>query len=354
MAALCAIFNPTPAYAIAADDSAAVIFLYQRVGDDSVPQSNVTLEQFEEHIRELKDDGYSVLPLEKVIDAAKSGAPLPQKTVAITFDGAYQSTLQNAIPVLEREGYPYTVFYASDLIDAETPGHLSWAQLKKLDKNKLATLGILPGTYVHMVDDTPEKNAARLNNAVEKYRDAFDKNPLFFAWPYGEYSTGLKKQIESYGFKAAFAQHSGVTFSGADFMALPRFTMTESYGGIDRFRRTANALPLPVSDIMPVDPIISQNPPMIGFTVSNDLQNISKLSCFLSGVGKVELTKAGANRVEIRLQNPLLDRRTRMNCTMPAETVIPGEDPVWRWFGMQMVDIENSEEDGTPDNGGLE
>ena len=68
-----------------------------------------------------------------------------------------------------------------------------------------------------------------------------------------------------------------------------------------------------------------------------ELSDLSRLSCFISGIGKAGIFKPGGNRVEIRLEEPLQERRTRINCTMPDDTIIPGEPQSWRWFGMQLV-----------------
>ncbi|HEX2752263.1 MAG TPA: hypothetical protein VHP34_03990, partial [Alphaproteobacteria bacterium] len=139
---------------------------------------------------------------------------------------------------------------------------------------------------------------------------------------------------------------SGVMHAESDFMALPRFIMTDIYGDIDRFRLTANALPLPVADVMPDDMVMADNPPMIGFTVSPEIKDLDRLSCFISGLGKAALVKPGGNRVEIRLDEPLVDRRTRVNCTIPDDTIIPGQPQSWRWFGMQLVNKDFMEEPG--------
>src|SRR3990172_10958335 len=85
---------------VSADQSTAVIFVYQRVGEDSVPQSNISVERFKEHITELTKGGYSVLPLPQVIDALKNDSPLPPKTVGITFEGGYQPTIAKVMPLL--------------------------------------------------------------------------------------------------------------------------------------------------------------------------------------------------------------------------------------------------------------
>ncbi|HLT76966.1 MAG TPA: chitin deacetylase, partial [Ferrovibrio sp.] len=47
--------------AVAADHAA--ILMYHRFGEDSVPSTNIRLEQFDAHIAELTAGRYSVLPL---------------------------------------------------------------------------------------------------------------------------------------------------------------------------------------------------------------------------------------------------------------------------------------------------
>ncbi|MDP2206836.1 MAG: polysaccharide deacetylase family protein [Alphaproteobacteria bacterium] len=331
------VFAPAAAAGISADASSAVIFVYQRVGEENLPQSSISTDQFQEHIRELKTEGYTVLPLRTIIKALKAGEALPQRAVAITFEGGYKSTLQNAVPLLQQAGLPFTLFYASDMADNNQPSHMSWKELKALRKNKLADLGILPASYAQMAQRPAEENAALINRAISRYRAEFGEDPAFFSYPYGEYSVELRKQLSGYNFEAAFGQQSGVAYGQADFMSLPRFIMTDSFGDIERFMLTANALPLPVGDVIPDSMIVSENPPAIGFTVTPEIKDIGKLSCFISGIGKADIVKPGGNRIEIRLDRMLEERRTRVNCTMPDDTVIPGQPQSWRWFGMQLV-----------------
>jgi peptidoglycan/xylan/chitin deacetylase (PgdA/CDA1 family) len=336
-----------PALSADAQSASAVIFVYQRIGDDAIPQSSISLEQFREHIKELKTGGYTVLPLPKIIEAVKDGDKLPPKTVGITFEGAYTTTLNNAVPLLDEAELPFTVFFSSDMADGTSPTHMTWKQLKDLKKDKFASFGILPSAYMHMVGQTDAANAAIINKAIMKYKEQFEEDPQFFAYPYGEYSAALKKQLAGYPFKAAFGQQSGVVHAKADFQALPRFTMTENFGDLERFQLTASALPLPVTDVIPDDTVIKTNPPVIGFTVAPEITNLSKLSCFVSNVGKAPLTRVGGGRIEIRLKDPLDDRRTRVNCTIPDGLAAPGQPQQWRWFGMLLIDQDFDEDAGT-------
>lgn len=323
--------------AITQDTSSAVIFVYQRIGEDQLPAANLGLDMFEEHLRELQAGGYNVMPLPAIIEKIRAGKELPAKTVGISLDGAYKSTLENAVPLLEKYKFPFTIFIATNTADQSTPQDMSWNDLRRLQKRKYASLGVMPATYAHMTGLSDQENEALMNKAVTRFREELGNAPTLFAWPYGEFSSRLKTIAGKYSFAAGFGQQSGVVYSGSDFMALPRFVMTDDYGDIDRFRMTAMAKPLPTTDVMPADTVLDSNPPKIGFTVAPDVKNISSLSCFASGAGKIPLEIIGNNRIELRLQEPMTADRARINCTLPVEDAGTGETILWRWFGMLFV-----------------
>jgi hypothetical protein len=348
---LVAAFSPQTADAVptaapAQKPNSVVIFMYQRIGEDSVSDGNTSLEQFQSHVEELKAGGYHVLPLSDAVAAMAPGAPpLPEKSVAITFDGAYMATIATARKILDAADFPFTIFFSGDQADGGSPDHMTWSQLKSLKKDKRVTLGILPAAYAHMTDAGTD-GPALINRAVSKYRENFGEDAQFFAWPYGEYSAALKKQVAGYHFKAVFGQQSGVVWPGADMLSLPRFTMTDEYADLDRFRLTASALPLPVSDVVPDDIVVAdaRKPPLVGFTVAPEVKSLSRLSCFVSDLGKAPIVRPGGGRVEIRLKDPLQDRRTRINCTLPD-----GQN--WRWFGMLLLAPGIASEDASaPDD----
>ena len=144
--------------------------------------------------------------------------------------------------------------------------------------------------------------------------------------------------ISEYGFDAAFGQQSGVAHANADLFNLPRFTMTENFSNIGRFQMTANALPLPVTDLSPNESFLTQTRPSIGFTIAEDIpENIENLSCFASGQSKPEVNIVGMNRVEIRLAQDIDETRFRVNCTLPENAQKDREIARWRWFGLLMT-----------------
>lgn len=318
------------------DRASAVIFAYQRVGEDLHPANSLSTELFKSHVAELIEGEYHVAPLSEIVTALQSGGKLPDKTVAITFNGAYQSALNNAIPVLLANNLPFTVFFSPDQADGKTPEYMGWDDIKRLNRSAQVTIGLHPASYTRLTESSADEIRRQVNKALNRYREELKGDPQFFAYPFGEYTKTFRDIVAASGFKAAFGQQSGVAYSGSDQFALPRFAMTESYGDNERFRMTALSLPLPVTDITPDDPHLAAGVPLVfGFTLDESLAGkIPQLSCFISEHGKADLEVVGKNRLEFRAGQTFESDRVRVNCTMPGPDPKPGEDQRWRWFGL--------------------
>ncbi len=324
---------PISAATIPQDSSAAVILAYHRIDEDSFPATNLRFEQFESHINDIINNDYNIQPLNKIIQAIKAGEPLPRRTIAITFEGAYKSTLNKAIPLLKSHNLPFTVFYASDLASANTGQYMNWKDLEELSRYKNAEFGILPAAYIRLKNLKQEETLRLINNARIEYRKHFNAEPTLFSYPFGEWSKTLKTIIHTQKFTAALALHSGVAYPNADFDALPRFSITENYGDLERFQLITNALPLPITEIEPNDPVLKTNNALaIGFTIDSALSaEIDKLSCYISGHEKPTLERIGKNRIELRPTDIGSDERIRINCTLPESK------NTWRWMGMLLT-----------------
>lgn len=320
----CAVFFVSP---VLAADWASVM-MYHRFGDGRYPHTNIKIEQFQEHLNELKTGGYTVLPLGQIIAYLESGKSLPDRTVAITIDDAYLSVYEQAWPLLKEAKFPFTVFVSTDSVGSKPTDFMSWDQLKEISENG-GYIGHHGRSHAHLPALAPDAVRAEIKSASDRFQEKLGFVPAIFAYPYGEYGTDVKKIIAEAGFKAAFGQQSGVAYAGFDKYALPRFAMNENYGGIGRLRLAANALPLRVKHIMPSDNVLERNPPAFGFSVAEPYTNLHQLSCYASNQsgGAVPIQRVGASRIEVRLDQAFSPGRGRINCTLP------GPEGRFRWFG---------------------
>jgi peptidoglycan/xylan/chitin deacetylase (PgdA/CDA1 family) len=71
--------------------------------------SFISPDQFERRMKRLKRSGLPVLPLGEAVDRLADGS-LPEAAVVITIDDGWVSTLTHALPVLEAEGMPATLY----------------------------------------------------------------------------------------------------------------------------------------------------------------------------------------------------------------------------------------------------
>ena len=319
--------------AAAAAASSAVVIMYHRFGEDDYPSTSVRLEQLEAHIVELTSGAYHVLPVPEIVRRIAAGDELPDRTVGITIDDAYRSVFTEAWPRFKAAGLPVTLFASTAHLDGGAGQHMTWDQVREMREGG-ASIGHHTVSHLHMPKAGAERIEKEIDGANERFQTELGMKPGIFAYPYGEASLKVMDQIKAAGFVAAFGQHSGVIGNTVGRYYLPRFAMNEKYGSLERLRLAANALPLPVSDITPPDPLIDAapgpgNPPAMGFTISRDVGSLGQLACFLSHAGRGTVERLGPSRIELRIDKPFPKGRTRLNCTLP------GPDGRWRWFGRQ-------------------
>ncbi|MFQ5617384.1 MAG: polysaccharide deacetylase family protein [Rhodospirillales bacterium] len=312
---------------VALAENSAVVLMYHRFGEGKYPSTNITIAQFEAHIRELKSGKYTVLPVPEILEALRRGTPLPERTVGLTIDDAYLSVYTRAWPRLKAAGFPFTLFVATDPLDRKQPDFMTWDNLREM-AGAGVTIGRHTASHLHMPTASGERNSRDMARADARFRANLGMRPKLFAYPYGEASLAIQKLVRGAGLTAAFGQHSGAVGGADNFFYLPRFAMNEKYGDLSRFRLVANTLALPVTDMVPADPLITgPNPPAIGFTVIGNVTGLQRLTCFASHEGRAKIERLGTTRIEVRVGKPFPKGRTRLNCTMPAK------DGRWRWLG---------------------
>ena len=310
--------------------------MYHKFNISQYPSTNITLEQFESHLKELTDNNFNVLPLDYIVDTIINDGKLPEKTIGLSVDDADISFLEVAWPRLKALNFPVTLFINTQITSSNSKKYLNWEDIRKLHDE-----GVAIGAHSHTHDHLTNKSIEELKNEIETSNKIFLKElgkiPSLFAYPYGETDERLFSLLKDYKYKVAFGQHSGVINETSNMYFLPRFSLNEKYGDLERFKFIINSKGLGIYDFVPSNPNIIENPPYIGFSLlDQSFTNI--ISCYIydaKGQIKNDLFKFN-ERVEIRLHRKLEPGRSRLNCT------VKDKNKNWRWFGSQFYVQENN------------
>ena len=250
------------------------------------------------------------------------------KKILITIDDAFLSFYENAWPFLKENQIPFILFTSTDFIGKK--GYMNIDQLREVEKESFAYLGNHSHMHEYMVTFDFNKFTNDIDRSIEIFNDLFNYNPIFFSYPFGEYSLEQKNYISS-KFEYAFGQHSGVIDLNKDRYELPRFPINEKYGDLKRFEFLIKLLPLQYSKIIPEDKLINNNnPPKMEIEFFKEQKNLSAVNCFSDEGGSwnnsnIELIE---NTLVVHFREKFNFRRGRINCSL-------NDNEGWRWFGSQ-------------------
>ncbi len=317
---------PTQVAAAPLQRDSAVVLMYHHVGDGRYPSTNIRLEQFDSHLEFLAQEGFQVWPLARIVARLQAKQPLPDKTIAITFDDAYKTVYSEAYPRLKARGWPFTVFVSSDYIDKKYSNYMSWDQMREMHTHG-ASYGNHSSSHDHLTRHHERENSAQwrqritedLRDAQQRLEQEFGETLKIVAYPYGEYDLPLAELVAELGF-VAFGQQSGPVGHYSDMRFLPRFPVNEAYGNLKSLKTKLLSLALPVIDAQPLDPVTRDPTPRLTLTFGPSEAHLSQLACYASGQGRIDLEwiDPTQRRVEISTSRPLPKGRSRYNCTAPS------------------------------------
>jgi peptidoglycan/xylan/chitin deacetylase (PgdA/CDA1 family) len=215
--------------------------MYHKVNDRWPNPATVPTAVFDEQMRLLRDLAYTPVTLEAVRDHYLEGAPLPPKAVLITFDDGYRDNLENALPVLERYGYPAVVFVPIGYLDDGRPlpheepllrlgvrnPTVRWAELAELEARgmRVESHGIAHRPLSELSLDEALREIVlsklrleeRLGREVEAF--AYVKGSL------ADYRPEHASLVEQAGYRLAFSTVSGANGPGTSRFRLRRYNI---------------------------------------------------------------------------------------------------------------------------------
>ena len=314
------------------DDKGILSLMYHRFNEDKYPSTNIQMDVFKnqiEIIKKFKYNFYDPKNLEKNFDTPKS-----EKKILITIDDAFSSFYEFAWPYLKKEKIPFILFVSTEAVGKN--GYMTWDQIRELEKETIAYIGNHSHSHDYLVDLKTDEFIVDINSSSLIFKEKLGYNPIFFSYPFGEYSLLIKEYI-SKNFKFSFGQHSGVIDINKDRYELPRFPINEKYGDLKRFKFLIKLSPLQYKSLLPVEKYLTnKNPPKFVVEFFDEQKNLHNINCFSDEGNKWEKSNITLDRniLNLNFRDRFIFRRGRINCSL-------NDDGVWRWFGVQFSVKQN-------------
>lgn len=90
--------------------SRATVFMFHRFGGAGRPRDGYSPDLFRKILQYLRNHRYALMDLEDLIRGLASGATMPPRALAITFDDGYQDHFEVAVPILAEFDAPAATF----------------------------------------------------------------------------------------------------------------------------------------------------------------------------------------------------------------------------------------------------
>jgi peptidoglycan/xylan/chitin deacetylase (PgdA/CDA1 family) len=167
-----------------------------------------TVEEFEDQIRWLKDQGADFLSLEDVLQGLAGERDLPANGIALTFADNYLGFYRHAVPILRREGIPATLFVHTGFVGSKQGRpKLDWEQLKEVDADPLFDVQSQTVSHPHDLRELPEE---ALDREFTESREALERElggkRSLLAYPSGKWDDRVAGAAERNGYEAAFSE----------------------------------------------------------------------------------------------------------------------------------------------------
>lgn len=227
--------NSVPSSSETSVDSVCVpIIMYHNIMKNNEQNSRfiVTEKQFEEDLKYLKENNYTTIVMEDLINYVYDNKPLPEKPVILTFDDGYYNNYVYAYPLLKEYGFKgvlsiigyYTDLYSENGEKNPNYSHLTWEDINEMINS--GTFEFQNHSYnLHTIDngrngskkkkgESKEDYKKTLSEDLNKLQNEFKENTGFelttYTYPFGSVSTDSYDIIKELGFKCSLSCESGV------------------------------------------------------------------------------------------------------------------------------------------------
>ena len=190
---------------------------------------------FDDQMKYLRDNGFTVVTLDDLWAYFQNGLPLPAKPVMIPLGDGWENQYIYAFPILKKYSYPGIFYIYSGAIGKKH--FLTWPEVKEM-----ATAHMILADHTHTHPELPKiVDPAELKREIAGSKSIIEGElglPVRdFAYPFGAYNDQSIQMVKDSGYRTARTVHTGVKADSAAPYTIDGIIIT---GDFNRFVSLVN------------------------------------------------------------------------------------------------------------------
>ncbi len=210
-----------------------LVLMYHSISEGPGPTC-ISAEIFRAQMDALANAGYQIHSLGDLIGWRRGERELPERSAVLTFDDGFADFATSAFPLLERRGWPATVFLPSGKVggndDWESPAAgrpprrlMGWEAVRRL-----AACGVMFGahgvTHADLTQLAPSAARREILDSKRTIAEQTGRLPDVFCPPYGRVNSPLLTEIRS-AYDASVGTTLAAMRQADDLYTIPRIEM---------------------------------------------------------------------------------------------------------------------------------
>lgn len=214
---------PTVAKPVVDQTAETIILGYHGIVNNvKRPDTQITPQEFEKQMQELKDRGITVISLQDLLAWKRGQKNIPPRGAVLTFDDGLKSQYEVGWPILKKFGYPFTLFIYTEGIQG---GHFAGGQAmtwEMLEEMRDAGVDIQAHSKTHQDLRKPYDKVTKKKLSPQEYQQWLEDEIVgskqvleqklgikvnCFALPFGYHNQQSDQVAKNAGYEAIFTAY---------------------------------------------------------------------------------------------------------------------------------------------------
>jgi peptidoglycan/xylan/chitin deacetylase (PgdA/CDA1 family) len=195
-------------------------------------QYDVTPADLREQMAYLKEQGFTPISFAALAAHLREGAPMPEKSVVISFDDGRRNQLENALPILDELGLKATFFVFTNAPD-RNPNYFTWDEIRSLEAAG-HEIGSHTRLHAYLTKADDETLVEELEGSQSDFEENLGHRVAAIAYPFGLSDDRVIAAASSAGFSVGRGLRHDVEVTAGGLMDVPGYIVT---GNLDYLKK---------------------------------------------------------------------------------------------------------------------